>query len=129
MEYACNVVGAKLIVVLGHTQCGAIKAAYNSFEQGLITQLLAKINPAIAAINTQNQEKELCLDQVAQYNVANTINQVVNGSESLNELITKGEVGVAGAIYNVESGKVVFEDYAEKMQALTPDSKPIALTY
>jgi carbonic anhydrase len=116
MEYACSVVGAKLIVVLGHTRCGAIQAACNGVQQGHITQLLEKIQPAIdAEITTKkkrNGDNPDFVNQVTALNIANTLQKIYEESSILRELIDKQDISVIGATYNVTSGQVHFGNYA-----------------
>jgi len=122
IEYACHVVGAKLIVVLGHTRCGAIQAACNGVEIGHITQLLAKIKPAVnAEANIQGNRSgnsEPFVSRVASLNVANTLQQIYERSDILKIMLDQDEVAMVGAMYNVESGKVEFEDYSGDLALL-----------
>lgn len=114
MEYACNVVGAKLIVILGHTRCGAIQAACDDVKKGHITQLLDKIKPAILA------EKETTIDRssknqefvknITELNVSNTLQQVYKSSTILREMIDQEVINIVGAIYDISTGKVHFRD-------------------
>lgn len=116
IEYACKVVGAKLIVVLGHTRCGAIQAACDGVEEGHITQLLDKIKPAIAAeketIHQRNSHNIEFLTHVTELNIANTITNLYKQSQILRNLIDQEEVGLVGAIYHVNSGEVDFKDFS-----------------
>ena len=116
IEYACHVMGAKLIVVLGHTRCGAIAAACDGIEQGHITQLLAKINPAIAA-ETQTKDNRTSqnttfTDHVTELNIANTLNYIYEGSGVLRLMTNEKDIGMVGAIYDVNTGEVLFKDFA-----------------
>lgn len=116
IEYACKVVGAKLIVVLGHTRCGAIQAACDGVEEGHITQLLDKIKPAIAAeketIHQRNSHNIEFLTHVTELNIANTLTNLYKQSQILRNLIDQEEVGLVGAIYYVNSGEVDFKDFS-----------------
>lgn len=116
MEYACHVVKAKLIVVLGHTRCGAIQSACDGVQEGNITRLLAKIKPAIAA-ETETQENRTgqnmhFVNQVIHLNVANALQHIYQKSPILSTLVDNEEIGIAGAVYDVNSGTVHFKDYS-----------------
>ncbi|WP_019216360.1 bifunctional SulP family inorganic anion transporter/carbonic anhydrase [Legionella tunisiensis] len=122
IEYACNIVGAKLIVVLGHTRCGAIQAACDGVEKGHITQLLGKIKPAVAAeretsTNRTSQNSEF-VNHVTEFNIANTLQQIYKDSEILRLMIDQEDIAMIGANYNVASGKVNFNDYSHQLTHL-----------
>ncbi len=123
-EYACHVVGAKLIVVLGHTHCGAIQAACNGVKQGHITTLLAKIEPAIAAENTTLDQRDghnhVFVDHIMRLNVANTMQHIYSESPVLREMIQAETIGIVGAVYDVNSGNVNFKDLSDQLYALAP---------
>lgn len=116
IEYATHVAGAKLIVVLGHTRCGAICAACDGVEKGHITQLLAKIKPAVNAesetTTDRNSSNSQFVANVTSLNIANTLQQIYSNSEILKLMIDQDTIGIVGATYNVESGHVVFSDYS-----------------
>ncbi len=122
IEYACDVVGAKLIVVLGHTRCGAIAAACDGVEKGHLTQLLAKINPAIHAekeTQTNRTSSNLkYIKRVTEFNVANTLQQIYQQSEILRNRVETGDIGIVGAVYDVTSGKVHFSDFSSVLEHL-----------
>jgi carbonic anhydrase len=107
LEYAVSV-GAKLIVVLGHTHCGAVKGAIDGVEMGNLTGLLAKIQPAVAAAGCKNAKDEACVTKVAVENVRLAMAQIREKSPYLAERIDAGTVGLAGALYDVGSGQVTF---------------------
>lgn len=119
MEYACHVVGAKLIVVLGHTRCGAIQAACDNVQQGYITQLLDKIKPAITAetetIDNRNSQNALFLRHVTNLNIANTLTSIYQQSAILRSMIDKKDIGIVGAIYDVATGEARFKDFSDKV--------------
>ncbi len=119
IEYACKVVGAKLLVVLGHTRCGAIQAACDGVEKGHITQLLAKIKPAIAAEthtkDDRSSHNRSFLKNVTELNIANTLQQIYQDSPILRQLTDEEDIGMVGAIYDVNSGKVKFKDFSESI--------------
>ena len=112
MEYGCKIAGAKLIVVLGHESCGAVKAAIEKEKLGNITAMLAKIKPALD--QSQNIPGEHTIENheyveaVAKNNVANTIKSIENKSPVLKEMIDKGEIKIVGAYYRINTGEVVF---------------------
>lgn len=112
MEYACKVVGSKLIVVLGHTKCGAIKGACAGVKLDNLTGLLDKVKPAIAEADTllPNADKSTTqfVETVAEQNVLNTVKQILEQSPILNELYQTNKIGIVSAMYNVESGEVTF---------------------
>lgn len=109
MEYACKVVGSKLIVVLGHESCGAVKAACDNVEMGHITALLDRIKPAISKatfngdVSSKNKE---CVDEVAKSNVSLTMARIREKSAILKNLERAGEIKIIGAFYQVHSGEV-----------------------
>ncbi|MDZ4807225.1 MAG: carbonic anhydrase family protein [Bacteroidota bacterium] len=112
MEFACKVAGSKLIVILGHSKCGAVKGACDHVEMGNLTALLSKIRPAVddetvtkVERNSKNGE---FVENVATINVRRTVNAVLERSHILHEMIENGEIGICGAMYNVESGVVDF---------------------
>lgn len=116
IEYACHVVGAKLIVVLGHTRCGAIQAACNGVEEGHITQLLAKIKPSINAETKTTEDRTgqnpKFVNNVTELNIAHTLQHIYQESPILHEMTDKEEIGLVGAIYDVNSGRVHFKDFS-----------------
>lgn len=109
MEYGCKVAGSKIIVVMGHTKCGAVNAACNNIELGNITALLSKIKPAIALIRKgEEQMEDAAIEEVANKNVELSISRIRKESAILAEMEENGEIEIIGAIYNVSSGKVNF---------------------
>jgi len=114
MEYACKVAGAKIVLVMGHTNCGAVKGAIDRVELGSLTQLLAKIKPAIDAVHDvegeQTTKNSAFVSAVAKMNVILTMDNIRKASPVLKEMEEKNEIGIAGAMYAVESGKVEFFD-------------------
>jgi carbonic anhydrase len=127
IEYACNVVGAKLIVVLGHTKCGAICAACDNVEQGNITELLAKIKPAIAAeksvITDRTAKNRNFVDKVTTLNIALTIERIYDESSTLQNLISSDAIGIVGALYDVTTGIVNFHNAAPNLEAFTKKNR------
>ena len=110
MEFACNVAGSKLIVVLGHSQCGAIKGACSHVKMGHLTGLLNKIQPAVEKIEASNLSVnfEEIVEEVAHENVHLQMNEILQRSEILRNLFQEGKIGIAGGMYSVESGEVEF---------------------
>lgn len=112
MEFACKVAGSKFIVVLGHTKCGAVKGACDHVELGNLTALLSKLRPAVddetTTTNNRSSKNSDFVENVASINVRRTVNDVMQRSFILHEMIEKGEIGIAGAMYNVETGQVEF---------------------
>ena len=112
MEFGCKVAGSKLIMVLGHTKCGAVKGACDHVEMGNLTALLSKLQPSVEKEtitkekrNSQNSE---FVENVASINVKQMVNAIQERSVVLHEMIEKGEIGICGAMYNVETGNVEF---------------------
>jgi len=110
MEYACKVVGSKLIVVLGHTKCGAVKGACEQVEMGHLTGLLEKIHPAIEKTHTAGKEfpNMVFSEKVAHANVHNSIEEILERSRIISEMFEAGKIGIVGGMYSVENGRVHF---------------------
>ena len=113
MEYACQVAGSKLIVVLGHTHCGAIKGACAQVKLDHLTDLLNKIQPAVECVCTKHNVTEIghdddLIQQVADKNVQFMVEQIKQRSRVLNELLHAGKINIVGGMYDVETGKVQF---------------------
>lgn len=109
MEFACKVSGSKLIVVLGHNNCGAVRAAVDDVKLGNITPMLEKIKPAVAMVNYKGDRTSANSEFVAmacESNIHNTINDIRKNSPILKEMEDNGEIKIVGAIYNLESGEV-----------------------
>ena len=115
MEFACKIAGSKIIVVLGHTKCGAIKGACDDVKMGNLSSLLSKVKPAVEAEVTteenRNGSNPSFVENVAKLNVLLTLKQIPEQSPVVAELIKNGKVILVGAIYNVQTGIVdFFED-------------------
>ena len=113
LEFACKLAGSKLIVIMGHTSCGAVKGACDHAELGNLTGLLDKIKPAMAAVKTEDgvdrSSKNIeFVNEVAVQNVHLTIAKLKEDSPVLNEMIESGDINVVGAMYDVKTGKVSF---------------------
>jgi len=107
LEYSCKVAGSKLVLVLGHTRCGAVTSACMHVELGNITPLLDKIQPAVGSVVKGDLTPEL-IEEVAVKNVENSIEQIRKDSPILKEMEDNGDIVIAGAIYDVVSGAVEF---------------------
>ena len=114
MEFACKVSGAKLIAVVGHSNCGAIKGAVDDVQLGNLTGLLTKIKPALDAVPADVQPRTsknyAFVDQVSEANVRLVIGQIRERSPILREMLDQGQIGVVGGMYDLASGKVQFYD-------------------
>ena len=112
MEFACKVAGAKLIVVLGHSKCGAIKGACDHVEMGNLTALLSKIQPAVfdekSISENRNSSNSEFVEKVAAINVTRTVQAIVERSPILKEMIGSGEIGIIGGMHTISNGEVVF---------------------
>src|SRR5690242_1343583 len=108
MEYATKVVGVKLLVVLGHTSCGAVKGAIDDAKLGNLTGLLAKIRPAVSASGPGSSKDEAYVTKVAQANVSQAMKDIREKSPTIKEQLDAGTVGLVGAIYDLSTGKVTF---------------------
>ena len=111
LEFACKIAGSKLIMVLGHTSCGAIKGACDDAKLGNLTQMLAKIKPAVDAVPTKEGEARNSsnldfVDEVAVKNVMLTVAKIKNLSPVLKEMADNDDIDIVGAIYDVNSGLV-----------------------
>jgi carbonic anhydrase len=108
MEYATKVVGVKLIVVLGHTSCGAVKGAIDDAKLGNLTGLLAKIRPAVSTSGPGSSKDDAYVTKVAQANVSQAMKEIREKSPTIKEQLDAGTVGLVGAMYDVSTGKVTF---------------------
>lgn len=112
MEFACKVAGAKLIMVMAHQHCGAIKATIDDVKLGNITSLVNKIKPAIGlSANFQGEKKSSNEDyvrEVAENNVRNTMNNIRKNSPILKEMEDKGEIKIVGVFYTLTKGEMVY---------------------
>lgn len=104
IEFAVKIKGTKLIVVMGHTHCGAVKGAVDDAKLENLTQLLDQIKPAII----KNDDKEKMVDDTARNNVKMTIADILKKSATISELVKENKVKIVGAYYDLETGKVVF---------------------
>jgi carbonic anhydrase len=112
MEFACKVSGAKLICVLGHQSCGAVKAAIDNVKLGNITAMLTKIKPAVVMSNDfsggeKNSKNDAFVEYVAKNNVRNAVEMIRLKSPILKEMESKGEIKIIGAYYDLKTGEVI----------------------
>ena len=114
MEFAAAVAGSKAIVVLGHSECGAVKGACDDVKLGNLTQTLANIRPAVEAVSgfegARNSKNKAFVSAVAHENVRQTVENILERSVVLAELVDRGKLKVVGAMYDVSTGKVTFLD-------------------
>ena len=109
MEFACRLAGSKLVVVLGHTSCGAVKGAISSARLGNLTQLVQKIEPAVEAVEGERDvDNADYVDGIAEENVRLVIAEIRRDSSVLATMEQEGEIRIVGAIYDVSSGVVRF---------------------
>ena len=114
MEFSCKVAGAKVVVVLGHTRCGAVKGACDHVKMGNLTTLLEKLKPAVdgetSVTSDRNANNAVFVEKVASLNVRITNRQILKNSPILKEMIEKGQIALVGGMYDVETGIVDFYD-------------------
>lgn len=136
LEFACRIAGAKLIVVLGHTRCGAVKATCDFIARDVdpveatgLTNLPAITEPISEAVHMEKMtvdnrdaSNEIFVDRVATINVRNTIRWIQDNSPTLSEMILRGEIDIVGGMYNVSTGRVEFLDSAADAPAPGPAS-------
>ena len=107
IEYAIKYVGTKVLMVLGHTECGAIKSAKQGVEDGHITDLLKRIQPSITK-SLLDDKDYMFEDKVAYANVENSLEEILTRSKIVREMFSKGQIGIVGGVYNIENGQVDF---------------------
>lgn len=112
MEFGCKVAGAKIIVVLGHTKCGAVKGACDHVEMGNLTALLSKIQPAVYDEKTETENRSSgnneFVEKVATINVKRTVHAIMERSPILKEMIEQGQIGIVGGTHDITTGQVMF---------------------
>ncbi len=112
MEFGCRIAGAKIIVVLGHTKCGAVKGACDNVQLGKLSGLLHKIQPAVAAEQqtklNRNAANPEFVEHVAEINVHLNVKAILDKSPIIREMVETGDIGIVGAMYDVSTGKVEF---------------------
>jgi carbonic anhydrase len=108
IEYAVKYVGSKVLMVLGHTSCGAIKSAKEGVKDGHITSLLSRITPSISKAMLKDDGSHMFKDPVTYANVENSLEEILTRSSIVKEMFQAGEIGLMGAVYDVENGSVDF---------------------
>ena len=108
IEYATKVVGVKLVVVMGHTACGAVKGAIDNVKLGNLTELLNKIQPAVKAAGAGTSKDSAYVDKVGEANVRQAMKEIREKSPTVKEAVDSGAVGLVGAMYDLETGTVKF---------------------
>jgi carbonic anhydrase len=112
MEFACKLAGAKIIVVLGHSKCGAVKGACDHAEMGNLTALLSKIRPAVddETETTENRSSKngVFVENVAAINVKRTLKAIKERSTILSKMISNEEIGIIGGMHLLSTGEVIF---------------------
>ncbi len=112
MEFSCKLAGAKIIVVLGHTNCGAIKAACDDAKMGNLTGLIKKIHPAISLEKTEAENRtsknSSFVKKVTALNIENAVSEIKKRSPILKKMLELGEITVIGGIHNIMTGEVEF---------------------
>ena len=112
IEFACKIAGVKLVVIMGHQHCGAIKGAIDNVQMGNITGMLAKIKPAIAMSDEFTGEKtsknEVYVQTVSQNNIRHAMSQIRKKSVLLQEMEQKGQIKITGMFYRLTDGKLEF---------------------
>jgi carbonic anhydrase len=114
MEFACKIAGSKLIVVLGHTKCGAVKGACDHVEMGNLTELLSKLQPSVYSeketLEDRTSNNHTFVENVAEINVKRNVKSIIERSFILEQMVENGEIGIVGAMYDIETGGVAFYD-------------------
>jgi len=112
MEFGCKVAGAKIIVVLGHTKCGAIKGACDNVELGNLTSLIAKIKPAVdqemSTTQNRNSGNASFVENVAELNVSLSVKNILLQSPIIAEMVKNDEIGIVGGVHDISTGEVKF---------------------
>lgn len=112
MEFGCKVAGAKIIVVLGHTKCGAVKGACDNVELGNLTSLISKIKPAVdqetATSNNRTSSNAIFVENVAELNVSLSVKNILLQSPIIAEMVKNEEIGIVGAVHDIKTGEVKF---------------------
>ena len=113
LEFSCKYLGSKLVVVMGHTNCGAIKAACDHYKGGNIGEIIELIDPAVLLENTiidkRDSSNDAFVERVCFHNVEVQMERILKRSPLLTEMIEKKEIGLVGAVYNQASGEVEFD--------------------
>jgi carbonic anhydrase len=112
MEFGCKVAGAKIIVVLGHTKCGAIKGACDNVELGNLTSLISKIKPAVdqetVTSNNRTSSNASFVENVAELNVSLSVKNILLQSPIIAEMVKNDQIGIVGGVHDISTGEVKF---------------------
>jgi carbonic anhydrase len=112
LEFSSKYLGSKLIVVLGHTDCGAVKAACDDFREGHIGEIINLIRPAVRMEKTTNKNRDssnsVFLNKVCELNVQVQINEILHSSDIIQDMLAAKQIGMVGGIYNLATGVVSF---------------------
>jgi carbonic anhydrase len=112
MEFGCKVAGAKIIVVLGHTKCGAVKGACDDVALGNLTGLIAKIKPAVEqesiTAENRNSSNGVFVENVAELNVSLSVKNILLKSPIIADMVKNGDIGIVGGIHDITTGEVKF---------------------
>jgi carbonic anhydrase len=112
MEFGCKVAGAKVIVVLGHTKCGAVKGACDNVNLGNLTGLIEKIKPAVeqeaTTIANRNSSNSIFVEKVAELNVGLSVDNILKNSPIIAEMVANGEIAIVGGVHDIATGEVKF---------------------
>lgn len=113
-EFAKVVKGTKVLVVMGHTSCGAVGGACENVKLGSLTHLLAEIRPAVELVQSRHPDEDVCkvphVDEIAEENVVRTVRDIREKSQAIADLEAEGRLKVIGAMYDIATGKVRFID-------------------
>lgn len=123
IEYAVKYVGSKVLVVLGHTECGAIKSAKDGVKDGHITDLLSRIQPSISKALLKSDDDHLFDDNVSYANVENSLEEILTRSDIVKQMFAEGSIGLIGAVYNIATGEV---DFFKNLTRVKPVTKAIS---
>lgn len=112
MEFGCKVAGAKIIVVLGHTKCGAVKGACDNVALGNLSGLIAKIKPAVeqesVTSENRNSSNSVFVENVAELNVSLSVKNILLKSPIIADMVKNGDIGIVGGIHDITTGEVKF---------------------
>ena len=112
LEFSSKYLGSKLIVVLGHSDCGAVKAACDNFREGHIGEIINLIRPAVrlekTTVENRNSTNEVFLDNVCALNVRVQINEIIHSSDIIQDMLAAKQIGMVGGVYDLATGEVSF---------------------
>lgn len=132
LEFACKIVGSKLIVILGHNKCGAIKGACDDVKLGNLSTLVSLIKPAVFAETSTKKDRNASnadfVEKVSQLHVRMSVYRLIDESPVLKDLIDHGDIGIIPAMYNVETGIVEFYDQESIINAPRPRLEMVAVS-